>query len=497
MKAVILARVSTEEQKEAGNSLPAQQARLRNYIERNNLKLIKEFIFDESASKENRKEFSKVVDFLKEQKETIALCCDKIDRLSRDFLIGVIELERLRREGRIELHFASDGIHRIYKDSNAGELLIFNILLSASQNFANSISDNTKRAFERKRAVGEITGQPPIGYMSVPLDKNKRTRSDVVFDSVKAPIVKRLFEIYATGNYSITTLWEEAKRFGLKAKNGKLIARSVIEHILRDEFYYGIANSKKYSLRYPHRYKSLITKELFEKCRDIREGRKKKPSQMVAKPFIFRGLITCKHCGCLMSPEIKKGKFIYYSCTNAKGNCKKVYVPEKELLGPVYEVLQGLRLSDKHIQEITEGLRVLGQDEGVFHRSQMATLKAEYDTIENRLEKMYEDRLDGRITDDMYDKKLKAWKERQEVVLAEMQNHSDADEDFYLTANTVLNLAQRAIEIFKSSEVDEKRQLLNYLLQNCQMDGKKLEFSLRNPFNRILEISNRPTLLPG
>lgn len=50
MKAVILARVSTEEQKEAGNSLPAQQARLLNYVQRNSaLTLDKEFIFDESA----------------------------------------------------------------------------------------------------------------------------------------------------------------------------------------------------------------------------------------------------------------------------------------------------------------------------------------------------------------------------------------------------------------------------------------------------------------
>jgi len=48
MKAIILARVSTQEQKEAGNSLPAQQARLRGYIDRvPRLELDKEFIFDQ------------------------------------------------------------------------------------------------------------------------------------------------------------------------------------------------------------------------------------------------------------------------------------------------------------------------------------------------------------------------------------------------------------------------------------------------------------------
>ncbi|MCS7206057.1 MAG: recombinase family protein [Leptospiraceae bacterium] len=98
MKAIILARVSTEEQKEAGNSLSTQQARLRAYIKRNSdLELIKEFIFDESAYKEHRKEFNKVLDFIRKQKEVVALCCDKVDRLCRDFLVGLPALEKLRR----------------------------------------------------------------------------------------------------------------------------------------------------------------------------------------------------------------------------------------------------------------------------------------------------------------------------------------------------------------------------------------------------------------
>jgi len=92
----------------------------------------------------------------------------------------------------------------------------------------------------------------------------------------------------------------------------------------------------------------------------------------------------------------------------------------------------------------------------------------------------------------MYDKKLREYKERQGQILVDMRIHSEADEEFYLTANTVLNVAKRALEIFKSSEVPEKRQFLNFLLQNCELQGKKLEFSLRNPFDRILATRNRP-----
>ena len=60
MKAINVSRVSTEEQKEAGNSLPAQIERIKNYCKNKSLEIIKSFSFDESAYKEKRNEFSRV-----------------------------------------------------------------------------------------------------------------------------------------------------------------------------------------------------------------------------------------------------------------------------------------------------------------------------------------------------------------------------------------------------------------------------------------------------
>jgi len=75
-----------------------------------------------------------------------------------------------------------------------------------------------------------------------------------------------------------------------------------------------------------------------------------------------------------------------------------------------------------------------------------------------------------------------------------MQAHTGANYEFHIIANTVLDLAKRAIEIFESSEVDEKRQFLNYLLQNCQLNGKKLVFTLRNPFDTIALAKSHPLM---
>lgn len=100
--------------------------------------------------------------------------------------------------------------------------------------------------------------------------------------------------------------------------------------------------------------------------------------------------------------------------------------------------------------------------------------------------------LELRITSDMYDKKLKQYKEQQAEMIDKMQAHLEADQEFYVTANTVLKLAKRALEIFESSEPAEKKQLLSYLFQNCLLNGKSLEYILRNPFDTIVTSQSYP-----
>ena len=79
------------------------------------------------------------------------------------------------------------------------------------------------------------------------------------------------------------------------------------------------------------------------------------------------------------------------------------------------------------------------------------------------------------------DTKLREYKEKQKDILDQMKEHTEANEKFYFTANAVFNLSKRAVEVFESSEIPEKQQLLNCLLQNPVVKDKKLEYSLRSP----------------
>lgn len=94
----------------------------------------------------------------------------------------------------------------------------------------------------------------------------------------------------------------------------------------------------------------------------------------------------------------------------------------------------------------------------------------------------------------MYDSFLREYKAKQAELLDQMKDHSDADEQFYLTANMTLNIAKRAKEIFISSEPEEKRQFLGFLLQNCVLNEKTLGFTLRSPFNLMLNQADNLTV---
>lgn len=94
----------------------------------------------------------------------------------------------------------------------------------------------------------------------------------------------------------------------------------------------------------------------------------------------------------------------------------------------------------------------------------------------------------GGITQEAYDKKLSSLKEQQGLLQIELKEYTNGNYDFLTTVGATFSLAKRAREIFDSSEVEEKRQILNYLLQNPVVEGKKLYFTTKKLFNMLLNI---------
>lgn len=500
MKAIITSRVSTEEQREAGNSLPAQEERMTSYCNRKGFEIIKTYSFDESGYKEKRNEFDNILKYVQEvaKKEKIAVCFDKVDRLSRsvfDKRIGT--LYEMAVADRIELHFVSDG-QVINNQMSAVEKFQFGMSLGLAKYYSDAISDNVKRAFEKKRRDGEWTGAVRLGYLNVSLDAEKRLRKDIIIDPERGHLIQKMFELYATDQYSLETIRIKMTDLGLRTLKGNKLSKSGVENILQDSFYCGIAVPKKYP-QYAHKYPRLITKELFFKCQQIRTKRNKHVYKALSKDFIFKGLLKCQNCGCSITAETHENKPIYYSCTNSKGICKRVYINEKDLLKPIYKVLDRFEsITEETQNELVEDLRVNTESEIVFHKAQINRIRTDSDKLKAKQNRLLETFLDQGITKDVYDRKNKEYQDQIETLEIELSEHRKADYDYHTTVAMVVSVARRAKEIFeKSSDTVGKRAFLNYLLQNPTVNGKKLVFTIASPFNLVLELAQYKTLLRG
>lgn len=78
-----------------------------------------------------------------------------------------------------------------------------------------------------------------------------------------------------------------------------------------------------------------------------------------------------------------------------------------------------------------------------------------------------------------------------------MATHVDAGKASLITVKTELDLAKRAKEICESSKVDEKRQILNFLFSNLEMKDKKATLTLREPFDKLVAVSEHPKCRRG
>lgn len=218
----------------------------------------------------------------------------------------------------------------------------------------------------------------------------------------------------------------------------------------------------KYGLA-EHHYQSIVSKVLFQQLQDGSARYHKKPCKRCSKPFILRGFITCANCGCVVTPEIHKKRYIYYSSTNAKGICKKVYIKEEPLVESLSNYFNDIALSQAQITAITAYVKKIHESESHFHTESLLALRKEQDLIQKQSSPMYDDKLDGLIDEKMYLEKFRDYKVGQVEITEQITRHKKADQNFYMTANIVMNLATRTRQIFESSEVDEKRQLLNLM----------------------------------
>lgn len=304
-KAIILARVSSKEQ-EDGYSIDAQTYRLEEYCLRKGPEVLQIFKFSESSTVGTREKFKEAIEFAKKQKEIIAIVVDKVDRLQRSYKETPLLNDLIIKE-KIELHFYTENCI-IHRHSTSQEYMMWNMFVMMAQSYVDSLRDNVNRSIAQKLRSGQWVSTAPIGYLHVKAGSyHERGKGTIIVDEARAPLVKKIFEMYATGNHTIAEILEKTKEWQLTNSRGNqgYLCLSQVHDILQNPFYYGIMRLLKTGKTYPHIYPPIISKKLFEACEQIRLGRKRKSFKWYGTEYIFRGLIECANTGRVVTADTK------------------------------------------------------------------------------------------------------------------------------------------------------------------------------------------------
>lgn len=485
----MMLRVSTEEQTH-GESLDAQKDRLFSLAKNKGFceEDIKIFKIVESSTIGGRKKFYEMIEWVKAQEGTICLFVEAIDRLQRSFKESTV-IDDLREQEKIEIYFYKEGI-ALHKNSNPQEIIMWDMSVIGAKLYVQSISHNVKRTNERKLANNEILGLAPIGYLNAIDATGKKT---VIVDSERKHFIRRAFQEYAKGIYSLLDITKMLNKWGLRSRKGKDVPKATIHNMIQNPFYIGMMVYK--GKRYPHFYERIIDKETFDKCQEVRLSYGKKPFKYGNKPYIFRGLIKCAHCGCTITTEEKKGhKYLF--CSKYKGDCEQKRAKEEDLLKEIQGAFEAIQIPEKTLSELQEKLQKSLYAKKQFQFEIIAGLDKEYKNNQEKLDTLLELCLNKSITEDQFNQKRAALQQRQEEILEEKKLHTNADEKFAVTLSYLLSVASRAYEIFRSSKVDQQRELINFVLWNPRLEKGKLRYDYRKPFDVFVRAAKCQTWLP-
>ena len=483
MKSILYCRVSSKEQEETGYSLPAQEKLLSGYSERTGYSVDKVFAISESASgKKQREVFTQMMQYVQKQGLKIIIC-EKVDRLTRSFKDAVMIDEWLEEDEERQVHLVKDSLV-LHKNSRSQEKLNWGIRILFAKNYIDNLSEEVKKGQKEKIAQGWLPTKPPVGYKTV----GEKGHKIILVEEEKAVMVKKMFELYASGNYSIKKLTLTMFEEGLRSYHGVKLVKSRVHRLLREPFYTG--KMRWNGQIYDGKHEPIITQELYDKVQNMLTG--KTTPKLTRHDYLFNRLCRCATCGGLTTWESQRGGLVYGHCNHYRDCTQETWVREEKVEEQIIDGFDKLVIKNQRIAEwIKKALKESHADETVYHSTTVEELNQRYEQIKKRLDKLYDDKLDEKITLDFYNQKFKQYTGEKDTVLDTIKKHSQASNGYFNFGINFYELSQRAKQIYLTARekglAEEQRCLIRLVFTNLKLDEGKLLYDYTKAFKILAQ----------
>ena len=479
---VIYARVSSAEQ-ELGYSIPAQRELLHQYAAKQRMFIEREFVEAETAKRAGRTQFEAMLEYLRKHRQCRNILVEKTDRLSRN-LQDAAAVDALG----VDVHFVKEATI-LSKHSGASTKLTQGMKMLVAKHYTDNLSEEVKKGLRTKASQGMWPSYAPLGYENRVGVDQKRI---IMPHPVLGPMITQLFEWFATQEYSLKALaqWAFEEGFRFRRSQAK-VPVSTLHKILRNPIYMGEFDFG--GVRYLGIHDPLVTTAVWNRVQMILERRGATKNRRTAREFAYSGLVRCGHCGCSMVAEVKKEKYVYYHCTGYRGKCGEPYTPEAVLGREFATSLQNLMISPAVSQWLDEELADSDKVKRATWEEAVRRYRSELSRCQGRLNLLYEDRLEGRIDLETYDRKAQENRDQEAQLRLKIDEIQAAATQPPADCVDLATLVRNVGFVLLNQSATEQRKMLQVLLLEASWKAGGLRISLREPF-AMLRRPARPSL---
>src|SRR3989344_5838922 len=246
----------------------------------------------------------------------------------------------------------------------------------------------------------------------------------------------------------------------------------------------------------------MISKETYDLVQKILNRNLKTRSKV--KVFDYTGTMRCGKCGCQITAEYKVKtqkngnihNYTYYRCTRRKGPCDNPPIPLKDLEPQIRQIVERISVPPRFEKWAVKYLKILYKQELETKELLLAQTEKRKKDIEEEIDRLLtlytssENQNRGILTSEEFIEKKKKLKNQLEDLENGAVNVENKIQNGLIKSKRDFNFAVYTTQWLESGTPGEKRALLSGLGYNLHLNYKKLDITLRKPFEILLDNHN-------
>ncbi len=505
-RALVYLRVSSSQQADKdydpeGFSIPAQREACRRKAETLNAIVVEEYVDrGESAKTANRAGLQALLRRL-EDGDITHVVCHKVDRLARNRADDIQIAMKIRQHGAL-LVSATENI-----DETPSGLLLHGIMSSIAEFYSRNLATEIMKGTTQKAKAGGTPYRAPLGYLNTREWIDGREIRTITIDPERAPLVKLAFELYATGDYSLSDLAGLLEARGLRSRASRRNPAKVLDvnrlsALLRNDYYIGV-------VRYagavnPGRHEPLVDHALFHKVQEILDARRQAGERNWRNHHYLRGSLICTQCGRRLFFTRNRGRrgglYDYLVCGGRNaGTCSQPYHRAEAVEQAVENHYATLELDDEERERIRKAVHKHLEALSKAAAKETARARAEVIRLNNEERKLlaahYADAISPHIYAEEQDR-IQAERAAAENLLSRyLLNEEETKE----ALDSALELTRDIQAAYLNADPLERRLLNQAFFKHLEVDTEDIaDDELNPPFAQIhaLATLTRPKTRP-